>query len=87
MNNTIMNLITSVAVMAVFNDVARMLKAFIGPKLEKRLGRPPTERDWQVYWQEKANRDRYTAWNDSLIKWQQQRVDQQIIRDFVWNED
>ncbi len=87
MNNTIMNLITSVAIMAVFNDVDRMLRAFIGPELEKILGRQLTEWDWQIYWQEKADRDRYTTWHNSLIQRQQQFVDQQIIRNFVWNED
>ena len=87
MNNTILALTTAIAVMNVFNDVDRMLRAFIGPKLEKKLGRPLTEWDWQVYWQEKANRDRYTVWNNFLIQRQQQLVDHQIISDFVWNEN
>ena len=87
MNSALSNLIVSIAVMTVFSDVDRMIRAFIGPKLEKSLGRPLTEWDWQVYWQEKADRDRYAAWNNSLIQRQQQFVDQQIIRDFVWNED
>ena len=39
MNSALSNLITSIAVMTVFNDVDRMLRAFIGPKLEKSLGR------------------------------------------------
>ena len=86
MNSTLFNLITSIAVMTVFNDVDRMLRAFIGPKLEKSLGRQLTEWDWRIYWQEKANRDRYTAWNDSLIQRQRELVEQQVIRDFVWNE-
>ncbi len=87
MNNTILALTTAIAVMNVFDDVDRMLRAFIGPKLEKRLGRPLSEWYWQIYRQEKANRDRYTAWSNSLIQKQQQFVDQQIIRDFVWNGD
>ncbi len=87
MNSALSNLITSIAVMTVFNDIDRMLRAFIGPKLEKSLGRQLTEWDWQIYWQEKANRDRYTAWNNSLIQRQQQFVDRKIIYDFVWNQD
>jgi hypothetical protein len=86
MNSALSNLITSIAVMTVFNDVDHMLRAFVGPKLEKSLGRQLTEWDWQIYWQENANRDRYEAWNNSLIQRQQQFVDRQIIRDFVWNE-
>ncbi len=87
MNRALSNPITSIAVMTVFNDVDRMPRAFIGPKLEKSLGRQLTEWDWRVYWQEKANRDRYTAWNNFLIQRQQQFVDRQIIYDFVWKED
>ncbi|AHB13465.1 hypothetical protein [Dehalococcoides mccartyi] len=84
MNRTVLNLITSVAVVAVFNDVDRMLKAFIGPELEKKLRRPLTEWDWQIYRQEKANRDQYTAWNDYLTQRQRWIIDMQVIHDFVW---
>ena len=87
MNSALSNLITSIGVMTVFSDVDHMIRTFIGPKLEKSLGRQLTEWDWQIYWQEKANRDRYTAWNNFLIQRQQQFVDQQIIHDFVWKED
>jgi len=87
MNSALSNLIVSIAVMTVFNDIDRMLRAFIGPKLEKSLGRQLTEWDWQIYWQEKANRDRHIAWSNSLIQKRQQFVDRKIIYDFVWNQD
>lgn len=84
MNSTLLSLITSLGIMAVFNDVDRMLKAFIGPELEKKLGRPLTEWDWQIYRQEEAGRDQFNRWNDSLIQYQQRLVDRRIIHDFVW---
>ncbi len=87
MNSALSNLITSIAVMAVFNDVERMLRAFIGRKLEKSLGRQLTEWDWQVYWQERANRDRYEAWNSSQMMKQRQLADRWIIHNFVWNDE
>ena len=62
----------------------RLVKAIIGPEMEKRLGRRLTELDWQVYRQEKADRERRAAWSSFMTRWQRRLIDRQIIRDFVW---
>lgn len=86
MNYQISEMMDMVILMALLDSIDSLLRAVFGPELEGSLGRPLTEWDWQVYWQEKTDRDRYLAWNYPLIQWKQQMIDQQIIHDIVWGE-
>lgn len=61
-----------------------MGREFIRPELEKRLGHPLTEYDWQVYFQESANKEQQAPWRNLVTQFQQQIVDQEVIRAFVW---
>ena len=57
-----------------------MAKAFVGPKLEKRVGRPLTEQHWNFYWEEKAKKQQWERYHLQVIE-------REIIRRFVWEED
>jgi hypothetical protein len=64
-----------------------MTRAVVGPELEKRLGRPLTDGDWQIYWKEVAAKQQCMAWANSFIQCFHQIVDCEKIRRFVWEED
>jgi hypothetical protein len=87
MNSALPNLITSIAVMTVFRDVDCMFRAFIGPKLEKSLGRKLTEWDWRIYWEESGKRAEFEARRKIYQEWQAQAHTRRVIHDFVWNND
>jgi len=57
-----------------------MAKAFVAPELEKRLGRPLTQEQWNFYWKEKAKKQHWHQYHC-------QAVDREIIRRFVWEEN
>lgn len=79
-------LMTVIMMIAMTSNMDSMLRATIGPNLEKRLGRPLTEWDWEVYWQEKANKEQCIAWNNLMSQWQRWFNDRETIRCFVWEE-
>ena len=80
------NLMAVVVMMAMASHIDSMARAIIGPKLERRLGRPLTEWDWQYYWQEVTARARVEARNRYWNALQQHFADREIIRDFAWEE-
>ena len=60
--------------------VDAMVKVFVGPKLEKRVGRPLTEEHWNFYWEEKVKKQQWE-------QYYRRGVDREVIRRFVWEED
>jgi hypothetical protein len=84
---TLFNLIAPVVKAATAELLHNMNMSIIGPKLERKLGRPLTDWDWRYYWQEVEAKERRKAYCDLLnlltSQWQRQVVDRQIIRDFV----
>ena len=79
-----LELLTTMAVANCFTD---FFKAVIGPKLEKALGRKPTDRDWQVYWEESGERAEIEASQRIYQEWQAQVQTRRIIHDLVWNDN
>ncbi len=61
-----------------------MVRALIGPDLEKKVGRPLTEWHWNVYWQEAMAKSFCSAWLNELDRICRQVADREIIRQFVW---
>ena len=59
--------------------VDAMVKIFVGPKLEKRVGRPLTEEHWNYYWEEKAKKQQWERYHLQV-------TEREIIRRFVWEE-
>ncbi len=80
--STGVELITTLAIAGCFND---FFKAVVGPKLEKALGRKPTDWDWQVYWEESGKRAEIEASHRIYQEWQAQAHTRKLIHDFVWN--
>ena len=78
-----LKLATTMAVASCFSD---FFKAIIGPKLEKALGRKPTDWDWQVYWEESGKRAEIEASHKIFQEWQAQVASRRIIHDLVWND-
>lgn len=60
-------------------------RARVGPELEKRLGRPPTEEEWRFYWQEVQARQRAQGLRTSY-KGLSRNEGREAIRRFVWGE-
>jgi len=58
----------------------------ICPGLEKRLGRPLTDWDWQVYREEKAVKQQCMAWFNTFATCYRQLLDREKIHGFVWEE-
>ena len=79
-----LELLTTMAVANCFSDFFR---AVIGPKLEKALGRKPTDRDWQVYWEESGKRAEFEAGRKIYQEWQAQAQARRSIHNFVWHND
>lgn len=80
----LMPLVVTAGVVATMDGITRMM---VGPKLEKKLGRPLTEWDWQAYWEEEVNKQNFLAWVNAFIQRYRQLLDRQRIREFVWEED
>jgi hypothetical protein len=95
--------ITSVVVPAVaalmmprvLNGLQEIGREYVRLKLEKRLGHPMSDENWQTYYREAALKEMVTPWVNWLDQlWQQeinrrvelrrQAMDQKIIKDFVW---
>lgn len=79
-----MELLTAVAVASCFNN---FFKSVIGPKLEKTLGRKPTDWDWQLYWKELGKKAEFEAVRKIYQEWQAEAHARRVIHDFVWNND
>ncbi len=79
-----MDLLATMLVFSYFSDI---FKAVISPELEKRLGRKPTDWDWQVYWEEMSKKAEFEA-EQKMHRARQARLsDRQTIHDFVWNQN
>jgi len=80
----LMPLALTVVMFAAVDNVTRMMT---GPKLEKKLGRPLTEWDWQIYWEEEANKQECLAWAYTFIQLYRGFLARETIRRFVWEEE
>ena len=50
-------------------------------------GKAASDLDWQVYWQEKVDRERHAALDSYTTWWQRRLIDRQIIHNFAWGEE
>lgn len=80
------SLMPAFAMVAMMCNIDSIARAVIALQLEKRLGRPLTDWDWEVYWLEHANKGRYRAKNPDIDQWLQQLIDWKTIHDFVWEQ-
>ena len=78
-----MDLLATMLAVGYLNGV---FKPTISPVLEKRLGRKPTDWDWQVCLEEISKKGEFEAQQKILKAQQAQTNDRKIIHDFVWKE-
>jgi hypothetical protein len=78
-----MNLIPAL----VFIGMSDMLRALLAFELEERLGRKPTDWEWQYYLQESNRKSEADSRQQIIRQWRQQLVGMKIIHDFVWEDN
>ena len=61
-----------------------MVRALIGPELEKRGLIPLTGWHWQVFRQETEAKACFMAWRDEFNRLYREAAEREIIRKFVW---
>ena len=76
-----MNAVFLMAVVPVANS---MIRAFVGPELEKRGLNPLTDWHWQVFRQETEAKACLMAWRDEFGRMRRKAAEREIIRRFVW---
>jgi len=76
-----MNAVFLMAVVPVANG---MIRVFVGPELENRVGRPLTDWHWQIFRQETEAKVCLMAWRDEFDRMCRETVEREIIRKFVW---
>lgn len=81
---SLMNAFVFTVMLSHVDDIYRSV---IEPKLEKELGRPLTDGDWDIYRQELAAKVRFEAQNRRMKAVEQHYADRNIIRDFVWRDE
>ena len=76
-----MNAVFLMAVVPVANS---MIRAFVGPELEKRGLNPLTDWHWQVFQQETEAKVCLMAWREEFDRMCREVAEREIIRKFVW---
>ena len=61
-----------------------MIRALVGPELEKSVGRPLTDWHWQVFRQETGAKACLMAWREEFDRMCREVAEREIIRKFVW---
>lgn len=87
------SLSSCMTVLMMVTMLSSMERELVGSELAKKLGRPLTEWDWQVYYQEKASKEQQTSlsnkwqpisWEGILAPLRQMIKDFETIHNFVW---
>ncbi len=79
-----MELIATMLAVGYFNGV---FKVAVGPELEKRLRRKPTDWDWLMCLED-ISKKAESETQQKMLKAQQDRLnDRKIIHDFVWSNE
>jgi len=61
-----------------------VIRALIGPELEKRGLKPLQDRHWQVFRQETEAKANFTAWRNEFDRLCREAAEREIIHRFVW---
>ncbi len=74
----------AVFLMVTLPMVDGMIRALVGPELEKRGLTPLKDWHWQVFRQETEAKASFTTWHDEFDRMCREAVERAIIRRFVW---
>ena len=74
----------AVFLMAMLPVADGMIRALIGPELEKRGLKPLKDWHWQVFRQETEAKAGFMAWRDEFDRMCREAAEREIIRRFVW---
>jgi hypothetical protein len=74
----------AVFLMAMLPVADGMVRALIGPELERRGLKPLQDWHWQVFRQETEAKAGFMAWRDRFDRLCREAAEREIIRRFVW---
>jgi len=74
----------AVFLMAMVPVADGVIRAFVGPELEKRGLNPLKDWHWQVFRQETKAKSGFMTWRDECDRLCRESAEREIIRRFVW---